>query len=272
MAPSPTLPLKGRELVLHNSLDIDYWILDIFLDSMIPQRIKSSPETIRNNFDLQVERFSNIETGQSTAIDSPLCMELVARSAALLNPNAARVMDLGCGGGNYAVKVTSFLPDVDCTLIDLSANMLAKAEERVRENITGTVTTIQGDYRDIPLEENAYDVITAGTTLHHLREVQEWELVFTKIYKALKHGGTFWISDIVIGETDEINQMMLDGWLSMLRKQISEEEIEMYLERYETEDTPRTLSYQLELLKQVGFSETIVLHKHFNFATFGARK
>lgn len=98
---------------------------------MIPQQTKSTPDSIRRNFDQQVERFSNIETGQTTAIDSPLCMELVARSAALLNPEAKNVMDLSCGGGNYAVKVTSLLPDVDCTLIDLSANMLATAEEHV---------------------------------------------------------------------------------------------------------------------------------------------
>jgi len=239
---------------------------------MNSQQIKSSPESIRQNFDQQVERFSNLETGQTTAIDSPLCMELVARSAALLNPNATRLMDLGCGGGNYAVKVTSLLPDVDCTLIDLSANMLAKAEERVTENISEEVTALHGDYRELDLGENQYDVITAGTTLHHLRGDDEWELVFSKIYKALKPGGTFWINDIVIGETDEITQMMLDGWVSILQKQVSPEEVDMYLNRYESEDTPRTLSYQLDLLKQVGFQETFVLHKHFNFAAFGARK
>ena len=239
---------------------------------MIPQLIKSTPEAIRDNFDQQVERFSNIETGQTTAIDSPLCMELIARAAALHNPGASRILDLGCGGGNYAVKVISFLPNVDCTLIDLSSNMLAKAEERVLENITGNVSIIQGDYRNIPFEENSYDIITAGTTLHHLREDQEWELVFTKVFKALNPGGTFWINDIVIGETDEINRMMLNGWLSILQKQITPEEIEMYMGRYESEDTPRTLTYQLELMKKVGFSKTMVLHKHFNFAAFGAMK
>ena len=233
---------------------------------------KSSPEAIRNNFDQQVERFSNLETGQTTAVDSPLCMELVARSAALLNPAATRIMDLGCGGGNYAVKVSSLLPDVDCTLVDLSANMLTKAMERVSENISGFVTTIQGDYREIDLGENFYDVITAGTTLHHLREDQEWESVFLKIYRALKVGGTFWINDIVLSETDEINQMMLEGWIGEMRKHHDEDEVKMYLNRYESEDTPRTLSYQLELMKQVGFSKTIVLHKHFNFAAFGAIK
>ncbi len=233
---------------------------------------KSSPEAIRKNFDQQVERFSNLETGQTTAVDSPLCMELVARSAALLNPNASRIMDLGCGGGNYAVKVSSFLPNVDCTLVDLSANMLAKAKERVSDNISGSVTIVQEDYREVVFEENSYDVITAGTTLHHLREDQEWESVFRNVFLALKPGGTFWINDIVISETNEINQMMLEGWIGELKKHHDNEEIEMYLKRYETEDTPRTLSYQLDLMKQVGFRETIVLHKHFNFAAFGARK
>lgn len=239
---------------------------------MIPQQIKSSPEAIRKNFDQQVERFSNLETGQTTAVDSPLCMELIARSAALNNPDAKRILDLGCGGGNYAVKVSSLFPEADCTLIDLSANMLAKAKERVEENSSGTVLTIQGDYRDIPLEENSYDIITAGTTLHHLREDQEWESVFAKIHQALKKGGSFWINDIVVSETDEINQMMLDGWIGEMAKHHSKEEIAMYLNRYETEDTPRTLTYQLNLMKKLGFSETIVLHKHFNFAAFGAIK
>lgn len=234
--------------------------------------LKSSPEAIRRNFDQQVDRFSNIETGQTTAIDSPLCMELVSRSALLLNPDAKNVMDLGCGGGNYAVKVASLLPDVDCTLVDISSNMLERAVERVAEIVSGKVTALHGDYRELDLGEKQFDVITAGTTLHHLRGDEEWELVFRKIYKALKPGGTFWINDILIGETNEITQIMLDGWVSILQKQVSPEEVDMYLDRYESEDTPRTLSYQLDLLKQVGFQETFVLHKHFNFAAFGARK
>jgi len=233
---------------------------------------KSTPEAIRLNFDQQVERFSNIETGQTTAIDSPLCMELVSQAAKLTNPNATRIMDLGCGGGNYAVKVATLLPQVDCTLVDISRNMVEAAKARLEPIVSGEVTAIQGDYREIEMAESSYDIITAGTTLHHLREEDEWERVFTKVYKALKPGGTFWINDIVISETDELTEMMLGGWLSELKKQISDEEIAMYRERYESEDTPRTLSFQLDLMKKNGFSKTIVLHKHFNFAAFGAIK
>jgi tRNA (cmo5U34)-methyltransferase len=150
--------------------------------------------------------------------------------------------------------------------------MLERAVEHVGEIISGKVTALQGDYRELDLGENQYDVVTAGTTLHHLRDDDEWKLVFPKVFKALKPGGTFWINDIVIGETDEITQMMLNGWVSLLQKQVSPKEVDLYLGRYESEDTPRTLSYQLDLMKQVGFSKTIVLHKHFNFAAFGAIK
>ena len=61
--------------------------------------------------------------------------------------------------------------------------MLERAVERVAPNISGKILAIQGDYRDIPLEENAYDVITAGTTLHHLRVDQEWNRFLGKFLK-----------------------------------------------------------------------------------------
>lgn len=206
---------------------------------------KSSPETIRQNFDQQVERFLNIETGQTTAIDSPLCMELISQAAKLTNPKATRILDLGCGGGNYAVKMATLMPHVDCTLIDISSNMVEAAKKRVEEIITGKVKAIQGDYRNIELKKNSYDIITAGTTLHHLREENEWELVFGKVFRALKPGGSFWINDVVISETEELNKMMLEGWISKLKKQITESELDLYLKRYETEDTPAHLRISL---------------------------
>lgn len=233
--------------------------------------MKSTPEAISKNFDQQVDRFMNIETGQTTAIDSPLCMELTAQTAKLLCPNAENILDLGCGGGNYAVKVATLMPTVNCTLIDISENMANAAESRLKQIVSGNVTAICGDYRNVPLTENFYDVVTAGTTLHHLRKESEWELVFAKVYKSLKNGGIFCINDIVLGENKEIDQLMLNGWVSVLKKQVPEE-VEHFFDKYETEDSPQTLTYQLDLMRKVGFVETVILHKHFNFVTFYGRK
>ena len=44
--------------------------------------MKSTVEEIRLRFDADVERFSNLETGQSATVDAPLAMALVAQAAA----------------------------------------------------------------------------------------------------------------------------------------------------------------------------------------------
>ena len=93
--------------------------------------MKSTVEEIRQRFDADVERFSNIETGQSATVDAPLAMALVAEAAAATTPHARHVLDVGCGAGNYTLKLLESLPNLDATLIDLSQPMLDRARERV---------------------------------------------------------------------------------------------------------------------------------------------
>ncbi|MDQ2733092.1 MAG: class I SAM-dependent methyltransferase, partial [Armatimonadota bacterium] len=140
--------------------------------------MKSTVEEIRQRFDNDVERFSNIETGQSATVDAPLVLELITEAAAAINPNAKSVLDIGCGAGNYSLKLLDRLPGLDVTLLDLSGPMLERACERVSQATTGQVTPVQGDIRDVPLETGRFDVILAGAVLHHLRGESEWESVF----------------------------------------------------------------------------------------------
>src|SRR5512144_1893912 len=107
--------------------------------------MKSTVDEIRQRFDADVERFSNLETGQSATMDAPLAMALVAQAAAVTSPHARHVLDVGCGAGNYTLKLLEYVPNLDVTLIDLSQPMLDRATERVRRATTGAVTAIQGD-------------------------------------------------------------------------------------------------------------------------------
>ena len=61
---------------------------------------KSTVDEIRARFDSDVERFSNLETGQSATVDAPLAMDLVTEAAAVSTPHASRLLDVGCGAGN----------------------------------------------------------------------------------------------------------------------------------------------------------------------------
>src|SRR6476660_5179739 len=144
----------------------------------MPVSMKSTVAEIRERFDADVERFSNLETGQSATIDAPLAMALIAQAAAATTPHARHVLDVGCGAGNYTLELLKCLPNLDATLIDLSQPMLDRARERVSSATAGRITTVQADIREARLPDGEFDIVLAAAVLHHLRTDQEWQDVF----------------------------------------------------------------------------------------------
>jgi tRNA (cmo5U34)-methyltransferase len=230
---------------------------------------KATPDDIRRRFDDDVERFSNLETGQSATIDAPLVLDLIVRAAAAVTPKARRSLDVGCGAGNYTLKLLEALPDLDTDLLDLSRPMLDRAVERVGPATSGRVTAIQGDVREVEFEPGAYDVIVAAASLHHLRGEEEWELVFRKLHDALRPGGSLWISDLVEHSVPAVQQLMWQRYGDYLRELKDEAYREHVFAYIEQEDTPRPLLYQIDLLREVGFAQVELLHKNSTFAAFG---
>src|SRR5882724_126064 len=170
--------------------------------------MKSTVAEIRQRFDADVERFSNLETGQSATVDAPLAMALIAEAAAATSPHARHVLDIGCGAGNYTLKLLQHLPNLDITLIDLSQPMLARAAERVRVATAGTVRCIQGDVRDIVLPAGTFDIVLAAAVLHHLRTDDEWRVVFTALHRLLLPGGSLWVFDLVESSLPAVQRLM----------------------------------------------------------------
>ncbi len=124
--------------------------------------MKSTVDQIRQRFDTDVERFSNLETGQSATIDAPLALDLITSVAAATNPNATYVLDIGCGAGNYTLKLLQRLPNLDVTLIDLSRPMLDRAVQRISAVSSGKIAALQGDIREVALEPESFDIILAA--------------------------------------------------------------------------------------------------------------
>lgn len=234
--------------------------------------IKSTVDEIRLRFDHDVARFSNAETGQQTTIDAAISLELITTAAQLVNPQAHSLVDIGCGAGNYTLKMLSKIADMDCMLIDLSAPMLEKAQSRIKRKTKGKIHAIQGDIRKLTLESESTDVVLAGAVLHHLRSDEEWQYVFSAVYRALRPGGSFWISDLVIHDHDAVHSLVFNHYATYLESlggKSFQEKVFAYIEK---EDTPRSLNFQLDLLKKVGFSYTELLHKNACFAAFGGIK
>jgi tRNA (cmo5U34)-methyltransferase len=234
--------------------------------------MKSTVDEIRQRFDADVERFSNLETGQSATVDAPLAMALVAQAAAATTPHARHVLDVGCGAGNYTLKLLEHVPNLDVTLIDLSQPMLDRARERVGQATAGRITTIQGDIREVNLSDGDFDIILAAAVLHHLRADSEWREVFAAFHRALRPRGSVWIFDLVESSIPAVQQLMrkqYGNYLTRLKDESYRDHVFAYVEK---EDTPRPLLFQLDLLRQVGFAQVEVLHKNVCFAAFGAVK
>jgi tRNA (cmo5U34)-methyltransferase len=233
---------------------------------------KSTIKEIRERFDNDVERFSNLETGQLSTIDAALSLELITESAKRIKSKASNLLDIGCGAGNYTLKMLSKLSDLNCTLIDLSKPMLDRALERVSKATKGDVIIIQNDIREVSLQSNHYDIILAGAVLHHLRDDSDWESVFSKIFKSLTKGGCLMISDLVTQDTETINEYIWESYGKYLKSIGGAEYMKKVLDYVEKEDTPRSLNYQLNLMERVGFKKTEILHKNTCFAAFAGIK
>ncbi len=233
---------------------------------------KSTLEEIRERFDHDVERFSNLETGQQATIDAPLVLDLVAAAAASHVPRDGRLLDLGCGAGNFTLRVMQETGSLHCHLADLSQPMLDRARSRVEAAGARSVETRQGDLRELEFADGTFDVILAGAVLHHLREDADWERVFALLHRWLKPGGRLYVADLVYFDSSAMQAMMwarYGAYLESLGGPAYREKVFAYIER---EDSPRSLHYQLGLLQKTGFTSWDVLHRNSVFACyFGER-
>lgn len=234
---------------------------------------KSTIEEIEKRFDNDVERFSNLETGQLTTIDARFNMDLITDCIAKIYSGKVQVLDIGCGAGNYSVMLSRKIKSVDVTLVDLSKPMLDKAHERVLAENKGMVKVWKGDFRSAVFSENTFDVIIATAVFHHLRDDNDWSDSFEKLFYWLKPGGSLWVFDLVSDGNDQIQQFIFNvrygDYLTSLQNQTYRDKVFDYIEK---EDTPRPLVYQLDLLKRVGFKPVSILHKNLCFASYAGFK
>ena len=245
-----------------------------------PWEGKSTLEEIRERFDNDVERFSKLETGQQATIDAPLILDIVSQTAVhRLRPDS-HILDLGCGAGNFTMRVLHEMrktkettdPLFHCHLADLSRPMLSRAESRLHEAGAASVRAYQSDLRRLHFAENSFCCILAGAVLHHLRDDDDWADVFAKLHRWLRPGGRVYVSDLMWFDAPEVQKVMWErygAYLESLGGPAYREKVFAYVEK---EDSPRSLPYQLELLRRSGFSSCEVLHRNSVFACYYGMK
>ncbi len=132
--------------------------------------------------------------GYTPAADLGLGCGLPTEYAGIQPGNS--VLDLGSGAGNDCFVARALVGDAGYVAgIDFTEAMVVKARENARSLGYTNVDFIQGDIEDIPVRFGVVDVVISNCVLNLVPGKAK---AFSEIYRVLKQGGHFCISDVVL--------------------------------------------------------------------------
>lgn len=183
--------------------------------------------------------------------------------------DAIRVLDLGAGTGLMSSFVLAAYPEARLTLVDVSAEMLARARERFSP-LGERVTFALLDYARSALPGH-YDLIVSALSIHHLADEDKVAL-YSRAFDALEAGGILVNADQVRGSTERGERLNRETWVRRIHELgIRPEEYARARERMRY-DQMADLESQLRWLRSAGFVDVDCHYKWYSFAVFGGRK
>lgn len=138
--------------------------------------------------------YSQIDKRYSKLAESDCCLSC----GGAINYSEARegetCVDLGCGRGTDVLRLAGSVGDNGFVYgIDISEGMILKARTTAEYLGVTNVEFIKSPLEKIPLEDNSTDLMISNCTINHSSDK---EAVWNEIFRILKRGGRFVVSDI----------------------------------------------------------------------------
>jgi ubiquinone/menaquinone biosynthesis C-methylase UbiE len=125
-------------------------------------------------------------------------------AAALALRPGDSTLDVGCGTGlNFASLLAHVGAEGSLVGVDLTAEMLARAGERVARGGWANVELIEGDAAELPFDDQSFDAVCSTLALSI---VPDWRRAVAEAWRVLRPGGRLAALDAA----------SLDGWRRIL--------------------------------------------------------
>ncbi len=102
--------------------------------------------------------------------------------------STASVLDIGGGTGVMSEFAHTCREDLDFTVVDPAEGML--------KYVKAYVKTYKGSAEALPFDDNSFDLVLMGESLHHFKDVNE---ALKETVRVLKNGGKLFIYDFDVG-------------------------------------------------------------------------
>lgn len=156
------------------------------------------------------------------------------------------VLDLGSGAGVDVFRAAKIVGETGfVTGVDMTVEMVAQARINAKKGGFENTAFKLGEIEDLPIPDNSQDVVISNCVINL---VPDKKIAFQEVFRVLKSGGHFCISDIVINGKmpDEVRQN-LDAWAACMAGAL---EKQVYLQTIDEAGF-----HDIQIVRSSGFNE-----------------
>jgi SAM-dependent methyltransferase len=122
---------------------------------------------------------------------APLHAYAVAGIAPAIAGLNVRLLDVGCGGGRFAIRLAERFPDIRVVGLDLSPEQIARAKRRGAP-LGERVSFVEGSAIDMPFDDGEFDVVYSLGSLKHWTDPAQG---LRECVRVLRPGGYLWLTE-----------------------------------------------------------------------------
>ncbi|MFH1754019.1 MAG: class I SAM-dependent methyltransferase [Candidatus Omnitrophota bacterium] len=137
--------------------------------------------------------------------------EMFIKEISVINSARFKVLDIGCGTGELAKKLSSRFKNANVNGVDISETMIEKASAK---NMDKAVSFRVGDVEKLPYKENSFDVLTCSHSFHHYPNKDK---ALSEMHRVLKPNGHLMIID---GSRDVFLGRIIFDIVTMVEKHV----------------------------------------------------
>lgn len=210
----------------------------------------------------------------SRSIPDYECMrELVFRVARNFIKEGTNVLDIGCSiGTSSELLIKKFGAKCNFILTDVSEPMIEECRQKYSSEIQeGFVSVKKSDLRE-GLPVKGCSLILSCLTIQ-FTPIEYRQFIFKNIFDSLEHGGALVLVEKVMGNSYDIDSVMVAEYYDMKREnQYTEEQIKSKRKSLEGSLVPLTAQMNDGLLQMAGFRKIDTFWRHLNFCAMLAVK